>query len=85
MAIGDVGNDVSMIMDHIGIGIYGEVGLRAVQANDYAIGKFKILRQLLLFHGYINLMRNSEMIIYFFYKNFVFTFIHFFYGFYNIF
>jgi hypothetical protein len=28
-------------------------------------------------------MRNSEMIIYFFYKNFVFTIIHFFYGFYN--
>ena len=84
LAIGDGGNDVSMIMEaHIGIGIYGEEGLRAVQASDYAIGEFKILRQLLLFHGYINLMRNSEMIIYFFYKNFVFTIIHFFYGFYN--
>ena len=84
LAIGDGGNDVSMIMEaHIGIGIYGEEGLRAVQASDYAIGEFKILRQLLLFHGYINLMRNSEMIIYFFYKNFVFTIIHFLYGFYN--
>ncbi len=84
LAIGDGGNDVSMIMEaHIGIGIYGEEGLRAAQSSDYAIGEFKILRRLLLFHGYVNLMRNSEMIIYFFYKNFVFTIIHFFFGFYN--
>ena len=84
LAIGDGGNDVSMITEaHIGIGIYGEEGLRAVQSSDYAIGEFKILRRLLLFHGYVNLMRNSEMIIYFFYKNFVFTIVHFLYGFFN--
>ena len=30
LAIGDGGNDVSMIMEaHIGIGIYGEEGMRA--------------------------------------------------------
>ena len=81
LAIGDGGNDVSMIMEaDIGIGIYGEEGLRAAQSSDYAIGEFKILRRLLFFHGYLNLMRNSEMIKYFFYKNFVFTIIHFFYG-----
>ena len=84
LSIGDGGNDVSMIMEaHIGIGIYGEEGLRAVQSSDYAIGEFKILRQLILFHGYTNLMRNSDMVLYFFYKNFVFTIIHFFFGFYN--
>ena len=84
LSIGDGGNDVSMILEaHIGIGIYGEEGLRAVQSSDYAIGEFKILRRLLLFHGQVNLMRNSDMIIYFFYKNFVFTIVHFFYGFYN--
>lgn len=84
LAIGDGGNDVSMIMEaHIGIGIYGEEGMRAVQSSDYAIGEFKILRQLLLYHGRLNLIRNSEMVLYFFYKNFVFTIIHFFYGFYN--
>ena len=84
LAIGDGGNDVSMIMEaHIGIGIYGEEGLRAAQSSDYAIGEFQVLRRLLFFHGFLNLMRNSIMVIYFFYKNFVFTIIHFFYGFWN--
>ena len=84
LAIGDGGNDVSMIMEaHIGIGIYGEEGLRAAQSSDYAIGEFQVLRRLLFLHGYLNLMRNSVMVIYFFYKNFVFTIIHFFYGFLN--
>ena len=84
LAIGDGGNDVSMIMEaHIGIGIYGEEGLRAAQSSDYAIGEFQVLKRLLFFHGYLNLYRNSMMVIYFFYKNFVFTIIHFFYGFYN--
>ena len=82
LAIGDGGNDVSMIMEaHIGIGIYGEEGLRAAQSSDYAIGEFQVLRRLLFVHGYLNLMRNSIMVIYFFYKNFVFTIIHYFYGF----
>ena len=84
LAIGDGGNDVSMIMEaHIGIGIYGEEGMRAVQSGDYAIGEFKILHRLLLFHGRINYLRNSELVLYFFYKNFVFTMIQFIYGFYN--
>ena len=52
LAIGDGGNDVSMIMEaHIGIGIYGEEGLRAAQSSDYAIGEFQVLRRLLFFHG----------------------------------
>ena len=84
LAIGDGGNDVSMIMEaHIGIGIYGEEGLRAAQSSDYAIGEFQVLRRLLFFHGYLNLMRNSSMVNYFFYKNFVFTIIHFLFGFLN--
>ena len=83
LAIGDGGNDVSMIMEaHIGIGIYGEEGMRAVQSSDYAIGEFKILRQLTLFHGRVNLIRISDMILFFFYKNFIFTIVHFFYAFY---
>ena len=84
LAIGDGGNDVSMIMEaHIGIGIYGEEGLRAAQSSDYAIGEFQVLKRLIFFHGYLNLYRNSSMVIYFFYKNFVFTIIHFFFGFLN--
>ena len=83
LAIGDGGNDVPMIMEaHIGVGIYGEEGLRAVQSSDYAIGEFKVLRELLFSHGRMNNVRNSECIHYFFFKNFVQTFGHFIYGFY---
>ena len=79
LAIGDGGNDVSMIMEaHIGIGLYGNEGLRAVQASDFSIGEFKFLRRLLLFHGRINLHRIRRMILYFFYKNFVFTILFYF-------
>ena len=80
LAIGDGGNDVSMILEaNIGIGVYGEEGMRAVQASDYSIGEFKILQRLLFFHGRINLFRMSKMIYYFFYKNFIFTISHFLY------
>ena len=83
LAIGDGGNDVSMIMEaHIGVGIYGEEGMRAVQSSDYAIGEFRFLHSLLLIHGRTNYMRNAECILYFFYKNFVFTFLQFIFGFY---
>jgi P-type E1-E2 ATPase len=38
LAIGDGANDVSMIKaSHIGIGLYGEEGMSAVQASDYAL------------------------------------------------
>ena len=85
LAIGDGGNDVSMIMEaHLGIGIYGEEGMRAVQASDFAIGEFKFLRKLLFFHGRINNNRISKMIIYFFYKNFVFSIIQFVFAFFNM-
>ena len=83
LAIGDGGNDVSMIMEaHIGVGIYGEEGLRAVQNSDYAIGEFRFLHELLFYHGRTNYIRNAQCILYFFYKNFVFTFLQFVFGFY---
>ena len=83
LAIGDGGNDVPMIMEaNIGVGIYGEEGMRAVQSSDYAIGEFQYLRSLLLYHGRNNYIRNAELIIYFFYKNFCFTLVHFYFGFY---
>ena len=86
LAIGDGGNDVSMIMEaHIGIGLYGNEGMRAVQASDFSIGEFKFLRRLLFFHGRINLNRIKTMILYFFYKNFVFTMIQFFFAFEDLF
>lgn len=57
--------------------------MQAVQSSDFAIGEFKILRNLILFHGRTNNIRISEMILYFFYKNFVFTISHFIYAFYS--
>lgn len=57
--------------------------MMAVQSSDYAIGEFKMLRRLLLYHGRTNYVRISEMILYFFYKNFVFTITHFYYAFLN--
>jgi len=57
----------------IGIGIYGKEGMRAAQSSDFAIHQFKYLWDLILFHGRYNYIRNSELILYFFYKNIVFT------------
>ena len=82
LAIGDGGNDVSMIMEaNIGIGIYGEEGLSAAQAGDFSIGEFYLLKRLLFIHGRTNLYRISKMILYFFFKNFVFTIIQFYFSF----
>jgi phospholipid-transporting ATPase len=84
LSIGDGANDVPMIMEaHIGIGLYGEEGMQAVQASDYAVGEFRFLWDLVLAHGHWNYIRQSEMILYFFYKNFLFTFCHFIYSFFT--
>lgn len=74
LAIGDGANDANMIQEaHIGIGLYGEEGMRAVQASDFAFVKFSFLWKLVLVHGKWCYIRISEMILYFFYKNMVFT------------
>ena len=67
LAIGDGANDVNMIQEaDIGIGIYGQEGLRAVQASDFAVGEFQCLWKLLLVHGRWCYLRIAEMILYFF-------------------
>jgi magnesium-transporting ATPase (P-type) len=58
--------------------------MSAAQASDFAIGEFKLLRKLLFIHGRINLYRISKMILYFFYKNFVFTLNQFFFAFFSL-
>ena len=81
LAIGDGGNDVSMIMEaDVGIGIKGEEGLSAAKASDFSIGEFKLLKRLLFFHGRTNLNRISHMILYFFYKNIIFTIAQLYFG-----
>ena len=83
LAVGDGANDVAMIKEaDIGVGIYGQEGVQAVQASDYAVGEFKFLWDLLLAHGHWNYIRQSRMILYFFYKNFVFTIPQFYFSFY---
>jgi magnesium-transporting ATPase (P-type) len=84
LAIGDGANDVSMILEaDVGVGIYGEEGTQAAMSADYAIGEFKMLKRLVLFHGRLNYIRISEMILYFFFKNFLFTIPQFYYAYYT--
>ncbi len=84
LAIGDGANDVNMIQEaDIGIGLYGKEGMRAVQASDFALVEFKSLWKLLFVHGRWSYIRNSEMILYFYYKNIIFAFPQFYFCFYN--
>ena len=86
LAIGDGANDVNMIKRaHIGVGLYGKEGMRAVQASDYGLVEFKSLWKLLFVHGRWSYIRISEMIQYFFYKNVIFAFPQFVFCFYNAF
>lgn len=74
LAIGDGANDVNMIQEaHVGIGIYGEEGKQASNASDYSIQKFELLSELLFNHGRLSYVRVSDLILFFFYKNFMFT------------
>lgn len=57
--------------------------MSAVQASDYALPEFRMLWRLLFVHGRWNYMRISQMILYFFYKNMLFTLPQFMLGFYS--
>lgn len=74
LAIGDGGNDVSMIQEaHVGVGVFGKEGTQAAQSADYAIGEFKHLRQLVAVHGRYSQIRTAGLINLSFYKNLFFT------------
>ncbi|CAF1217869.1 unnamed protein product [Adineta steineri] len=84
LAIGDGANDVSMIQKaHIGIGISGQEGRQAVLASDFSFGQFRYLERLLLIHGRLSYVRVSKFLRYFFYKNFAYTFCHFWFAFFS--
>ncbi|XP_013870106.1 phospholipid-transporting ATPase ID isoform X2 [Austrofundulus limnaeus] len=82
LAIGDGANDVSMIKAaHIGVGISGQEGMQAVLSSDYSFAQFHFLQRLLLVHGRWSYLRMCKFLRYFFYKNFTFTFVHFWFAF----
>lgn len=86
LAIGDGANDVNMITAaHVGIGIRGVEGQQAARASDYAIGEFRHLRRILLFHGRESYRKNSFLVCYNFYKNVMLVLPQFWYGFFNFF
>jgi len=68
-AIGDGGNDVSMIQEaHVGLGIIGLEGSAASKASDFAFGKFCHLQRALLVHGHWYYRRLAFLVQYSFYK-----------------
>ncbi|KAJ3604631.1 hypothetical protein NHX12_029371 [Muraenolepis orangiensis] len=82
LAIGDGANDVSMIKAaHIGVGISGQEGMQAVSSSDFSFAQFRFLERLLLVHGRWSYLRMCKFLRYFFYKNFTFTFVHFWFAF----
>ena len=70
LAIGDGGNDVSMIKTaDVGIGIFGKEGYQAVNASDYAIAEFQYLRRLMFIHGRYWVRRMTIFITQFLVRN----------------
>jgi len=61
-AIGDGGNDVSMIQAaDMGVGIVGKEGMQAALAADISIVQFRYLLRLLLWHGRNSYQRSSRL------------------------
>lgn len=83
-AIGDGGNDVSMIKEaHVGLGIMGKEGRQAAMSADFAFAKFMHLERALLVHGHWYYLRVAVLTQYFFYKNLVFITPQLFFSIYN--
>jgi len=84
LAIGDGGNDVSMIKEaDVGIGIFGKEGYQAVAASDYAIGEFQFLKRLIFLHGRYCTRRMTIFITQFLLKNLIFSLSQLFFAFYS--
>ncbi|EFJ44459.1 hypothetical protein VOLCADRAFT_95397 [Volvox carteri f. nagariensis] len=82
LAIGDGANDVSMIQAaHIGCGISGREGRAAVMASDFAFAQFKYVSRLILLHGRAAYKRNTEVVWYAFYKNWIYNLVLLYFGF----
>ncbi|KAJ3184441.1 putative aminophospholipid-translocase [Gaertneriomyces sp. JEL0708] len=61
-AIGDGGNDVSMIQAaHVGVGLVGKEGKQASLAADFSLTQFSYLGRLLLWHGRNSYKRSAKL------------------------
>jgi P-type E1-E2 ATPase len=70
---------------NVGVGLYGEEGMQAVQTADFALANFKYLWKLVLVHGLWHHTRVTKFINFFFYKNIIFTLPQFAFGFLSFF
>lgn len=52
---------------HVGLGVYGKEGRNAARSADFAIGKFKFIKRILLVHGYLYYTRTAFVVNYSFY------------------
>lgn len=84
LAIGDGANDVNMITEaQVGVGIKGLEGQQAARSSDFAIGEFKLLKRLMFFHGRDYYRKNSNLVLYSFYKNVLMTLPNLFFGYHS--
>lgn len=61
-AVGDGGNDVSMIQTaNIGLGIVGKEGNQASLAADFSVNEFRYIERLLLWHGRNSYQRSARL------------------------
>ncbi|KAJ1796366.1 putative aminophospholipid-translocase, partial [Coemansia sp. RSA 2399] len=62
LAVGDGGNDVSMIQAaNVGVGLVGKEGKQASLAADFSINQFSFLARLLLWHGRNSYKRSAKL------------------------
>ena len=72
MAVGDGGNDVSMIQcSSVGIGLVGKEGMQASRAADFTITHYHYQHRLLTVHGVNNFSRSWTITFYSLYKSVV--------------
>ena len=67
----------------MGVWIRSKEGSETINMSDFALGKFKFLKNLLLVHEKRNYSRMAMVILYSFYKNFVLVLPNFYLIFYN--
>eukprot|EP00668_Euglena_longa_P013896 GGOE01017847.1.p1 GENE.GGOE01017847.1~~GGOE01017847.1.p1 ORF type:complete len:1117 (-),score=406.00 GGOE01017847.1:373-3663(-) len=75
-AIGDGGNDVSMIQAaHCGLGIVGKEGKHAALAADFSMLQFSHCKSLILWHGRNSYLRSATLAHFIFHRGLIISFI----------